>query len=248
MRALAILLLVPGFSLGLVAGFTNLVGAPDPVAAQATDLVWSDRVFSTRADFAAWLDSRGTSYELWSERHPSAARRFEDHSRRPLVSHSSAQSEAAGSSAAPSARPATALLVASLSAGLLVAMLALASVVRSARFLLEPPSMGRRVRSLRPAPAALIGAASSPRERARVHTKAHAPRQASVALGHAVDLHWREGWSRLGRLGRITADWTAQAARRNSHLSRRYLPRVTFYAVALGLSFAVGASVAIYLN
>jgi hypothetical protein len=245
MRALAILLLVPGFSLGLVAGFTNLVGAPDPVAAQATDLVWSDRVFSTRADFAAWLDSRGTSYKLWSERHPSAARRFEDHSRRPLVSHSSAQSEAAGSSAAPSARPATALLVASLSAGLLVAMLALASVVRSARFLLEPPSMGRRVRSLRPPAAALIGVASRPREQARVH----APRKPmSVSLGHAVDLHWREGWSRLGRLGRITADWTAEAASRNSHLRRRYLPRVTFYAAALGLSFAVGASVAIYLN
>jgi hypothetical protein len=245
MRALAILLLVPGFSLGLVAGFTNLVGAPDPVAAQATDLVWSDRVFSTRADFAAWLDSRGTSYKLWSERHPSAARRFEDHSRRPLVSHSSAQSEAAGSSAAPSARPATALLVASLSAGLLVAMLALASVVRSARFLLEPPSMGRRVRSLRPPAAALIGAASRPREQARVH----APRKpGSVSLGHAVDLHWREGWSLLRRLGRITADWTAETASRNSHLRHRYLPRVTFYAVALGLSFAVGASVAIYLN
>jgi hypothetical protein len=245
MRALAILLLVPGFSVGLVAGFTNLVGAPDPVAAQATDLVWSDRVFSTRADFAAWLDSRGTSYELWSERHPSAARRFENHSRRPLASHSSAQSEAAGSSPAPRTQSTTALLIASLSAALLVAMLALARVVRSARFLLEPPSMGRRVRSLRPPAAALIGVASRPREQARVH----APRKPmSVSLGHAVDLHWREGWSRLGRLGRITADWTAEAASRNSHLRRRYLPRVTFYAAALGLSFAVGASVAIYLN
>jgi hypothetical protein len=248
MRALVILLLVPGFSLGLVAGFTNLVGAPDPVTAQATDLVWSDRVFATRADFAAWLNSRGTSYELWSERHPSAARRLEDRPPRPLASRSSAQSGAAGSSPAPRARPATALLVASLSAGLLVAMLALARLARSARFLLEPPSMGRRVRSLRPPAPTLMGVASRPRERARVHAKAHAPRKAvSVSLGHTVDLHWR-GRSRLGRLGRITADWTAEAASRNSHLRRRYLPRVTFYAAALGLSFAVGASVAIYLN
>jgi hypothetical protein len=249
MRALAILLLVPGFSLGLVAGFTNLVGAPNPVSVQATDLVWSDRVFSTRADFAAWLRSKGTSYELWSERHPSAARRLEDHSREPLVSRSSAQSEAAGSSPAPRVRSGKALLIASLSLALLVAMLAVASVVRSARFLLEPSSMVRGIRSLRPPAPALIGVAFRPRERARVHAKAHAPRKAMpVSLGDAVDLHWREGWSRLGRLGRVTADWTAEAASRNSHLRRRYLPRVTFYAAALGLSFAVGASVAIYLN
>lgn len=225
MRTLAILLLMPGFTLGLVAGLTNLVGAPNRVSAQATDLVWSDRVFSTRTDFAAWLSARGSSYERWSAHHPSAARRFEDHSRRPLASQSSAPSEAAGSSPAPRAGSTKALLIASLSLGLLVAMLALASAVRSARFLLEPPRMGRRIRSVRPPDAALMAVASGP-----------------------IDLHWRAGWSRLGRLGRITADRTAEAASRNSHLRRRYLPRVTFYAAVLGLSFAVGASVAIYLS
>jgi hypothetical protein len=81
-----------------------------------------------------------------------------------------------------------------------------------------------------------------------LHAKAHPPRKPrAVSLGDAVD-NWRQDWSRLGRLGRITADWTAETASRNSHLRHRYLPRVTFYAVALGLSFAVGASVAIYLN
>lgn len=249
MRALVILLLVPGFSLGLVAGSTSLVGAPNPVSVREMDLVWSDRVFTTRAGFAAWLTSRGTTYELWSERHPAAARRFEDHSRRPLASGSSAQPEAAGSSPAASARSAKTLLIASISFALLVAMLALARVVRSARFLLEPPSLGRRARSLRPPSAALMAVASRPREPARVHAMAHASRSPrSVSLGGGVDLHWRAGWSRLGRLGRITADFVAQAANRHSHLRRRYLPRVTFYAATLGLSFAVGASVAIYLK
>src|SRR6266536_802762 len=81
MRALAILLLVPGFSLGLVAGATHLVGPLDPVSAQQTSLVWANRVFTTQSDFESWLVSRGSNYELWSQLHPAAARHFDDASR-----------------------------------------------------------------------------------------------------------------------------------------------------------------------
>src|SRR5436190_22560906 len=77
MRALAILLLVPGFSLGLAAGATHLVGPLEPVSAQKTSLVWANRVFTTQGDLESWLVSRGSNYELWSQRHPVAAHHFD---------------------------------------------------------------------------------------------------------------------------------------------------------------------------
>jgi hypothetical protein len=47
MRALAILFLVPGSGLGLVAGAVHLVGPLEPVSAQQTSLVWANRVLAT---------------------------------------------------------------------------------------------------------------------------------------------------------------------------------------------------------
>jgi hypothetical protein len=38
-----------------------------------TGLAWADRVFTSKRDFAAFLRSRGASYELWAGRHPGAA-------------------------------------------------------------------------------------------------------------------------------------------------------------------------------
>ena len=51
----------------------HLVG-PRTCPAQRTDLVWSSRVFTTRRDFESWLASRGSNYELWSQRHPTRPR------------------------------------------------------------------------------------------------------------------------------------------------------------------------------
>ena len=135
MRALAILCVVPGFTLGLIAGATNLVGPLEP-SAQRTNLVWSNRVFTTRKGFETWLASRGSNYELWSQRHPVAARHFDDASR-------------SLSASADSTRPAhsgAALLIAIISCAVLLAMFALPRFVRSARFLLEPPKTRLRLR------------------------------------------------------------------------------------------------------
>jgi hypothetical protein len=46
---------------------------PVPAAGQATAIAWGDRVFASRAELAAWLRSRGTSYEAWSKTHQVAA-------------------------------------------------------------------------------------------------------------------------------------------------------------------------------
>jgi hypothetical protein len=296
MRALAVLLLVPGFTLGLVAGLTNVVGTPRAVSAQSTDLVWSDRVFTSRADFAAWLEGRGTDYEVWAERHPAAASHFEDPAQPPLTQ----STEAGGGSVTLRAGSTKALLIASVSFALLLAMLALSRVVRSARYL-SAPSLSRRVRSARPAAAVLMAGPSTQPERVGALGQAPAlekPRPAfprvsfdlpwreswtqidrlrqrvthslgllagsearargtspapgkpkdALATGPAAKVHWQESWNKLGRLGRIAAYRTADLSVDNYRVLRHYLPRVTFYAVALFLSFAIGASVAIYLK
>jgi hypothetical protein len=234
MRALAILFLVPGFSLGLVAGVTHVVGPIDTASAQQTSLVWSNRIFPTRADLETWLVSRGSNYELWAARHPAAARHFEDRSSQSLATGSSLQSST------PHVRSLKALLIAAGSFAALLAMLTLARFVRSARFLLDPPRIGLRFRG--PPPMA-ARAALRPRFRER------ALRPAGPAMIEGgVHVDWREGWSGLRRVTRVTADRTIGAATFNSRMVRHHLPRVAFYAVAIVLSFAVGAWIAIYLQ
>jgi hypothetical protein len=238
MRALAILCVVPGFSLGLIAGVTHLVGPLEP-SAQQTNLVWSNRVFTTRRDFESWLVSRGSNYELWSQRHPVAARHFDD----------AARSLAANASAQDSRRQAqsgTALLIAIISCSVLLAMLALPKLVRSTRFLVKPPRTSLRLRGPPSTVVAAVASRSRPEPRAPRRTRA-LDRPRSALLPDAVRLDWRKGWTALARLGRI-APRAALAAKSNSRLVRHYLPKVIFYATVVILSFAVGAWIAIYLQ
>jgi hypothetical protein len=240
MRALAILFLVPGFSLGLVAGATHLVGPLEPVSAQQTSLVWSNRVFTTQKDFEGWLVSRGSNYELWSQRHPVAARHFDAASR-----SVAARSSAKGSRV--HVQSGTALLIAIISFAVLLAMLIVPRFVRSARFLLDPPRGGLR---LREPPVALVAAgAARSRGEAREPRRTHAQgRLRSTLVPEAVRLDWRKGWSTPARrFGRI-APGRAALVKSNRRLVRHYLPRVAFYAAALVISFAIGAWVAIYLQ
>jgi len=240
MRALAILFLVPGFSLGLVAGATHLVGPLEPVPPQPTSLVWSNQVFATQGDFETWLVARGSSYELWSQRHPAAARHFDEASRsfaaRPSVEHSRlhVQSDIA-------------LLIVIISSAVVLAMLVLPRFVRSARFLLDPPSSGPRLRG--PPPLVVATAFAPRRGRARAARRAHAQtRPRSALVPDAVRFDWRKGWSAPGHLPRMAPGRVSLAARPNSRLVRHYLPTVTFYAAAVVLSFAIGALIAIYLR
>lgn len=233
MRALAILFLVPGFSLGLVAGVIHVVGPLEPVPARQTSLVWSNRVFATRGDFGIWLASRGSNYELWSQRHPTAARHFEDASRRSLAASSSAKDSRRH------AQSSTALLIAIISSTVLLAMLALQKFVRSPPLRWDPPRSGLRLRG---PPRAVVATA-------KAHGKTHAPHApTSALLDGAARFEWRERWSGLCRLARVAAVSAAHAANFNSRVVRRYLPRVAFYGVTTILSFAIGAWVAIYLQ
>jgi hypothetical protein len=231
MRALAILCVVPAFSLGLIAGVTHLVGPLEP-SAQQTNLVWSNRVFTTRGDFETWLASRGSNYELWSQRHPAAALHFD--------------ASASAVDSRPQAQSSTALLIAIISCVVLLGMLALPTFVRSARLLLEPPRTGPRLRG----PPSTVPAAVASRSRAEVRAPRRTPAPGSPRSAlhtEAVRLDRRRGWSALGRLGRIPSGRVALPAKSNSRLVRHYLPSVIFYATVVVLSFAIGAWIAIYL-
>ena len=48
--------------------------APDPVAVRGTPaaIVWSERVFRSEAELAAWLRGRGINYARWVRKHPAA--------------------------------------------------------------------------------------------------------------------------------------------------------------------------------
>ena len=203
MRALAILCVVPGFTLGLIAGATHLVGPLEP-SAQQTNLVWANRVFTTQSDFETWLASRGSNYELWSQRHPVAARHFEDASR----------SLAASASAQDSRRQSrTALLITIISCSVLLAMLALPRLVRSARYLLEPPravlACGDRPRRC---PSRRVGRVEITSQGARAPRRTHAPgTPRSAVLPEAVRSTGEKTGPALGRVGRIAPGRVALA-------------------------------------
>jgi hypothetical protein len=236
MRALAILCVVPGFSLGLIAGVTHIVGPLQP-SAQQTNLVWANRVFTTQGDFETWLASRGSNYELWSQRHPVAAHHF-DVASRSLATSASAQHSRSQSRAA--------LLITIISCSALLAMLTLPRLVRSARYLLEPPKIG--LRSRRPPSTIVATVGSRSRAGARALRRTHAPGRARSALLAEAHFDRRKGWAALGRLDRIAPGWVAFPARSNLRLVHHHLPRVIFYATVVVLSFAIGAWVAIYLQ
>lgn len=51
---------------------THPVAVPPPVGSPQS-LVWSNRVFSSRASLEAWLKARGLSYVVWARKHGAAA-------------------------------------------------------------------------------------------------------------------------------------------------------------------------------
>jgi len=60
----------------IVLGVLLIAAAPWSAVARAdigdrpTAIVWGDNVFSSRADLAAWLASRGATYGRWARLHP----------------------------------------------------------------------------------------------------------------------------------------------------------------------------------
>jgi hypothetical protein len=76
-RALAVLLLAPLFALGVASVAVGIVGGVVREPTQPNSVVWSQRVFTSQKGLAAWLEGRGSNYEIWANRHPSLASVFE---------------------------------------------------------------------------------------------------------------------------------------------------------------------------
>jgi hypothetical protein len=55
----------------IVTGLSYVVPEPSSESqTQATGLAWSGRIFTSRAEFAQWLEERGRSYQEWNRLHP----------------------------------------------------------------------------------------------------------------------------------------------------------------------------------
>ena len=81
MKFYAALLVIPtAVVLAIAAIETRVVHAP-PANGATRGIVWSGHTFATRAEFARWLRSQGSSYRVWARRHPSPPFAF---GRRPL--------------------------------------------------------------------------------------------------------------------------------------------------------------------
>jgi hypothetical protein len=67
---------VPLAAFVLMSAATRVVEPKLPEASPPSThaaLVWANRVFTSRAEFSAWLSARGATYEQWSKSHPGAA-------------------------------------------------------------------------------------------------------------------------------------------------------------------------------
>ena len=73
-------LAAPCFTFGLVTAAGELVKPTPPAAVASTTLIWADRVFSEKDDFATWLKARGVRYKDWALAHPAARSVFEPQS------------------------------------------------------------------------------------------------------------------------------------------------------------------------
>ncbi|MGE5689389.1 MAG: hypothetical protein ACM33B_02415 [Pseudomonadota bacterium] len=70
--------------------------APEPVAVKGTPaaIVWSDRVFRSEAEFAAYLRRRDIPYEQWASAHPAAVKILRSRDRAAAAQRASAPAEA----------------------------------------------------------------------------------------------------------------------------------------------------------
>ena len=71
MKLLAAALILPAIIvLGIATFETRLLVGPGSNKPTA-GIVWDNHTFASRAEFARWLRSHGTSYRVWARRHPS---------------------------------------------------------------------------------------------------------------------------------------------------------------------------------
>jgi hypothetical protein len=72
-RPLVILALAPVLALGLaVSAGVFVPDDPSNSSLKPQSIVWDGRVFTSKAQFARWLETRHESYAVWVKRHPSA--------------------------------------------------------------------------------------------------------------------------------------------------------------------------------
>src|SRR5215210_3914205 len=74
MRGLAALVLAPFAALVFAYAVTTTLGGPPAVTATPPDsVVWANRVFTSKRQFARWLGRHDSTYPVWVALHPGAS-------------------------------------------------------------------------------------------------------------------------------------------------------------------------------
>jgi hypothetical protein len=278
MRVLLILFVVPAFALGLVVGATRVVGQPAIPPAQATALVWANRVFTRGHDLDSWLKSRGSSYEQWATHHPSLATTFPLSSKRPVAK----EAVAADTANQPGWWN---VLLECLVIGSGVTLLLCLLEQRRPTIRARRPVSTREVQVTSPAiegagvvaPPLLmkvsraLGREAPQKTTPVIHDSLPEPVGVEVAANlvpavdriSAVRRSWQTVSMRFARIAPGAVQRSRAVAVRHPlsgragavvryplsrRIRRRYLPRIAFYVAAIVLAFAIGAAISSYLN
>ena len=224
-RALAVLLLAPLFALGVASVAVGIVGGVVREPVRPTSVVWSQRVFTSQKDLAAWLEARGSSYETWANRHPSPASVFERQTPAALrTDRPAAQAESHRRYA----------LLAPLVAGIALLVLLVFTLPRS-RYRRRPPALRHRRSEARLPRQLRVGETATPAfsaVRASASFVAQAGRASSPHLRSVV----RGGMESIADIHDVLL----------SPRGRRTMRGIVLYAAYASFAVALGASVAIY--
>jgi hypothetical protein len=226
-RALAVILLAPLFALGVVSVAVGIVGGVVREPARPTAVVWSQRVFTSQKELAAWLEARGSSYETWTNRHPSLASVFE------RQTPAAAPTDRAVAAQAETHR--RSMLLAPLVAGIALLVLLVFALPRS-RYRRRPGAAPRHRRREARSPRQLRARETATPAFAAVRASASFVAQAGRAHSPNLRSVVRGGMESIADIHDVLS----------SPRRRRMLRGIVLYAAYAIFAIALGASVAIY--
>ena len=220
------------------------------VADAPTSLVWSDRVFSEKRDFAAWLRARGVRYKAWAANHPAARSILEPAAGRRLAKPAGTPTRESADDAAKAGESRQTMLAVGVVAASLLGILGLLMLVRSRAGSLVfalPRARLPRPRAPDPRPLPSFGLLTA--------TRAWRPRFRSLgaqASGAARALRPLGGVALAVSIRRAAKDAETEPVSYDRlllrHALKRHRPDLVLYATSTLLACVIGASIALYLK
>jgi hypothetical protein len=226
-KLLAAALILPTIVVIGIAILETRVVIPPPSHKPTAGVVWDNKTFATRRDFARWLRSHGTSYRVWASRHPSLT-----------GVDSTAQGKDKGRDAAEKRSVRSLEQMAGGAAVLAALGVGGVFILRRRR---DSGSTRRRPSNLsvrRAAAAAERGARLTVRRGSATAARSYARAAPAAERGARLTVRWATA----------TAAWSFALAASASVTSRRRRSELAWYLAATLLATGVGLLVAVWLN